>query len=178
MKIQGLFHKLLKSKYNSHFHYYCIIKSRSRNVSKKGYMACENQRCSNPLPRRGGSKRHPSSVQPAHAAKQRGAGSRGPAPRTAPERRRRGAGGRAARWVSRSEGAPGEAVSFQRGLRRWLSDSSAAELIALREAGIPNMTAVEINQRFVLNSVSKPPSFKIPKQFNLEGVTPLCEYSI
>lgn len=54
MKIRGLFHKLLKSKYNSHFHYYCIIKSCSCNVSKKGYMACKNQRCSNPLPRRGG----------------------------------------------------------------------------------------------------------------------------
>lgn len=35
MKIRGLFHKLLKSKYNSHCHYYCVIKSCSRNVSKE-----------------------------------------------------------------------------------------------------------------------------------------------
>lgn len=164
MKIRGLFHKLLKSKYNSHFHYYCIIKSCSRNVSKKGYMACKNQGCSNPLPRRGGSKQHPSNVKPAHAA----------VCSEAVEGQGNGTRRRILHlndtdftgWAVEQHGqslVPRELeVKWslsRRGPPRWLSDSSAAERIALTEAGIPNATAGEINQRFVLKSRSNPPSF-------------------
>lgn len=118
MKIRGLFHKLLKSKYNSHFHYYCIIKSCSRNVSKKGYMACKNQRCSNPLPRRGGKQAASEQCQTSSCSSlQRSSGGSGKTGHDAgcstwmiPIYR---LDCRAARSVSRSEGALSKMVFFR-----------------------------------------------------------------
>lgn len=59
-----------------------------------------------------------------------------------------------------------------------LGESSAAQRIALTEAGIPKRTAGEINQSFVLQSASNPPLLQFPNNLTFRALTPLCDYSI
>lgn len=123
-------------------------------------MACKNQRCSNPLPRRGGKQAASEQCQTSSCSTlQRSSGGSG---KQEPGR----ADHRAARSVSCSEGALWKMVIFQEragdaaflGEPAHCAGSSAEERGALRVAGIPAVTAVQRNQGFVLFKVSQLPS--------------------